>query len=257
MSPPEFNLSLTPTPPVRSIADERAHRKQRLAGACRAFAQNGFDRGLAGHVTARDPGRPDCFWVNPIGVPLSHMRASWLLLVHENGEVLEGERPLAPAAFAIHSVIHRIRPDVVAAVHMHSVYGRAFSTLGKLIDPLTQDACAFYEDHVLFDSYAGPVFEIDESERIARTLGGAKAAILKSHGLLTVGQSVEEAAWWFISMDDVCRVQLLAEAAGKPQPIDPATARRTAEVNGSPYSGRVVFETLFEKLAREQPDLLN
>lgn len=256
MTQPEFRISLHPSLPNRTPEEERTHRKQRLAGACRMFAKRGFDRGLAGHITARDPERADCFWVNPVGVPFSHMRASHLLLVHESGKLLHGDRPIAPAAFAIHSVIHRLRPDVVAAAHAHSTYGRAFSTLGKMLAPLTQDACAFYEDHALYSEYGGPVFELDESERLAGALGRNKAVILRNHGLLTVGQSVEEAAWWFISMDDICHVQLLADAAGKTHAIDHETALATRAVNGTPFIGRLVFETLWERLAYEEPDVL-
>ena len=74
--------------------------------------------------------------------------------------------------------------------------GKAFSSLGRLLDPLTQDSCAFYEDHALFDDYTGVVLDLSEGRRIAAALGARKAIILRNHGLLTVGQSVEEAAFW-------------------------------------------------------------
>ena len=76
-----------------------------------------------------------------------HIRVSDLILVNDRGEIVEGDRPLNQAAFAIHSQVHAARPDVVAAAHAHSLYGKTWSTLGRLLDPLTQDACAFYEDH--------------------------------------------------------------------------------------------------------------
>ena len=68
-------------------------------------------------------------------------------------------RPVNQAAFAIHSQVHAARPDVVAAAHSHSVYGKAWSSLGRLLDPITQDACAFYDDHALFDDYTGVVLD--------------------------------------------------------------------------------------------------
>ncbi|MGA0525299.1 class II aldolase/adducin family protein, partial [Escherichia coli] len=70
-----------------------------------------------------------------------------------------------------------------------------------------------YEDHALYDDFGGVVVELDEGQRIAQALGGNKAAILQNHGLLTVGKTVDEAAWWFITMERSCQVQLLAEAA--------------------------------------------
>jgi ribulose-5-phosphate 4-epimerase/fuculose-1-phosphate aldolase len=81
-----------------------------------------------------------------------------------------------------------------------------------LLDPITQDACAFYEDHGLFSDFTGVVYETSKGERIAKALGPHKAAILQNHGLITVGQTVAEAAWWFITMDRSCQAQLLAEA---------------------------------------------
>ncbi|MGH3935803.1 MAG: class II aldolase/adducin family protein, partial [Pseudonocardiaceae bacterium] len=114
----------------RAPEHERLHRKQRLAAALRVFARFGFDEGVAGHVTARDPILLDHFWVNPFGVHFGQIRVSDLLLVDRIGTVAEGERKINPAAFAIHSQIHQARPDVVAAAHSHSTYGRAWSVLG-------------------------------------------------------------------------------------------------------------------------------
>src|SRR5258708_10682628 len=146
-----------------------------------------------------------------------------LMLVNAKGEVVEGKHPLNGAAFAIHSNVHHARPDVIGAAHSHSLHGKAWSSLGRLLDPITQDACAFFEDHAVFDDFTGVVYDTSEGERIARTLGPRKAAILRNHGLLTVGESVDEAGWWFITMDRSCQAQLLAEAAGKPIPIYPET----------------------------------
>ena len=112
--------------------------------------------------------------------------------------------------------MHAARPDVIAAAHSHSMYGKAWSSLGRLLDPITQDACAFYEDHALFDDYTGVVLDLEEGKRIAHALGDNKAVILRNHGLLTVGHSVDEAVWWFITMERSCQAQLLAEAAGTP-----------------------------------------
>src|SRR6476646_48565 len=167
------------TPPVfTSVHDERLHRKQRLAAAFRLFSRFGFDEGVAGHITARDPEHLDHFWVNPFGMNFSHIRGSDLILVNDKGEVVEGEYAVNGAAFAIHSQIHAARPDVIAAAHSHSVYGKSWSTLGRLLDPLTQDACAFYDDHVLFDDYTGVVLDPEEGKRIAHALADKKAAIL-------------------------------------------------------------------------------
>ncbi len=246
-----------PTPPTfDSVEDERLHRKQRLAAAFRLFGKFGFEEGVAGHITARDPGHADKFWVNPFGMSFSHIRVSDLLLVDESGEVVEGDWPVNRAAFAIHSQVHAARPDVVAAAHSHSLYGRTWSTFGRELDPLTQDSCAFFGDHAVFDDFTGVVLDTEEGKRIAHALADNKAAILQSHGLLTVGRSVDEAAWWFITMERTCQCQLLAEAAGTPKVIDPVNAKITYDVVGTDLAGWFNFQPLYAKIVREQPDLL-
>src|SRR5262245_39439088 len=121
-----------PQPPVfASLVDERAHRKQRLAAAFRLFSKFGFDEGVVGHITARDPVITDTFWVNPFGMHFSLIRASDLIRVDHAGNVVEGNHPVNAAAFAIHSRIHAARPDSIGAAHAHSTHGRAFAALGR------------------------------------------------------------------------------------------------------------------------------
>jgi ribulose-5-phosphate 4-epimerase/fuculose-1-phosphate aldolase len=239
-----------------TIPEERDYRKQQLAAAFRIFARLGYDEGVAGHITARDPERSDHFWVNPFGMHFSQIKVSDLILVNDAGEVVEGNAFVNTAAFAIHSQIHAARPDVVAAAHSHSMHGKAWSTLGRLLDPLTQDACAFYEDHALFDDYTGVVLDPEEGKRIAHALGDNKAAILRNHGLLTTGHSVEEAAWWFVAMDRSCQAQLLAEAAGTPVLIDPEMARVTHGQVGTHISGKFSFSPMYAWITAQEPDLL-
>ena len=244
-------------PQFTSVEEERRHRKQRLAAAFRIFGHFGFDEGTAGHITARDPELLDHFWVNPLGMNFKHIRVKDLLLANEVGVVVEGNWPLNTAAFVIHSQIHAARPDVVSAAHSHSVHGKAWSVLRRPLDPLTQDACAFYRDHVVFEDYTGAVLDIEEGKRIAHALGDSKAAILANHGLLTVGQSVDEAAWWFVTMERSCQVQLLAEAAGNPVIIDEAVAETTFGQTGGHRTGWRQFQPLYDWIVAEHPDLFD
>ena len=245
------------TPAFDSPAEARLHLKQRLAASFRLFGRFGFDEGVAGHITARDPERPDHFWVNPFGMNFRQIRVSDLILVNHDGEVVEGDWPVNQAAFAIHSRVHRARPDVIAAAHSHSVHGKAFSSLGVLLDPLTQDSCAFYEDHGLFDDFSGVVLDIAEGDRIAGALGSNKATILRNHGLLTVGASVDAAVWWFITMERTCQAQLLAMSAGKLVPIEHETAALTYTQVGSELAGQFSFWPLYQWIVADQPDLLD
>lgn len=252
--------SLPSIPKFSTLAEERLHRKQKLAGAFRLFSRFGFDEGVAGHITARDPEFTDTFWVNPYGVHFSQVKVSNLIRVDHHGSVVEGDHPVNCAAFAIHSAIHTLRPDVNAAAHTHSPYGRAWSALGRPLDYITQDVCAFYNDHAVYDDFGGVAIEVDEGVRISKALGHNKAAILQNHGILTVGQTVDAAAWWYICLERSCQVQLMAEAAshGKPlKTISAASAQQTYDIVGSPYAGWFQFQPLYARILKEQPDFLD
>ena len=246
-----------PQPPIfQTVEEERLHRKQRLAAAFRLFGRFGFSEGIAGHITARDPEFTDHFWVNPLGKYFGHIRVSDLLLVNSEGEVVKGDAPVNRAAFAIHSQVHEARPDIVAAAHAHSLHGKAWSSLGRLLDPLTQDACIFYQDHALFNDYKGVVLDTSEGKRIGESLEDKKAVILRNHGFLTVGQTVDEAAYWYISFERSAQAQLLAEAAGKPLSIDHEIATLTRSQVGTPAAGWFSFQPLYDRILREEPDFL-
>jgi ribulose-5-phosphate 4-epimerase/fuculose-1-phosphate aldolase len=256
-NPPQYAEMV---PKRNNVGEERKHRKEQLAGAFRVFGKFGFSEGVAGHITVRDPEYPDKFWVNPFGVSFNKIKVSDLILVDHNGQIVDGKHTaLNQAAFAIHSRVHAARPDVIAAAHAHSLYGKTWSSLGRLLDPLTQDSCAFFEDHALFDDYTGVVLETSEGDRIADALKDKKAVILKNHGLLTVGRNVEETAWWFICMERCCQSQIMAEMTGsKPQPIRPETARKTRDLEvGFPAAGWFQYQPIWQDIIAAHPDLLN
>jgi ribulose-5-phosphate 4-epimerase/fuculose-1-phosphate aldolase len=241
----------------RTLEEERRWRKDRVAGALRLLAKFGMNDGAAGHITARDPEDPETFWVNPAVKDFARMRASDLLLVDAEGTVRSGSGILNRAAFAIHSRLHRARPDVVAAAHAHSTYGKIWSTTGRLLDPLTQDACAFYGTHRVFADYTGVVLDVGEGDRIAEALGTGKAIILRNHGLLTVGSSVEAAAWSFIAMEQACHVQVMAEAIGTPVAMDPAMAALTAGQVGSAGASKAQFDMYWDTLVADDSSFLS
>jgi ribulose-5-phosphate 4-epimerase/fuculose-1-phosphate aldolase len=146
---------------------------------------------------------------------------------------------------------------VVAAAHSHSRYGRAFSTLHRELRPLTQDSCIFYGDHALFDDYTGVVEDTAEGDRIAAALAQHKAAILANHGLLTVGHSVDEALFWFVTMERTCEVELVARAAGEPKEIAPDVAAATHRQIGGHLAGWFSAQPLFDWIERAEPDLFD
>jgi ribulose-5-phosphate 4-epimerase/fuculose-1-phosphate aldolase len=256
LTPKQTSLGL-PEPPA-TVEAERLARQQKLAGALRIFGRFGFGEGVAGHITVRDPEFPDHFWVNPFGLSFRHMRVSDLILVNHAGNVVYGERPVNRAAFVIHAAVHQARPDVVAAAHSHSVYGKAFSSLGIPLAPITQDSCVFYEDHRVISAQGGAVvFEVEAGRELAANFPTGKAAIHQNHGLFTVGQSVDEAVFWFVAMERSCQAQLAAMAAGTPKLIPHDLATYTREQTGYPLAGWFSFQPLWQEVCRTDPELFD
>lgn len=256
---PEQGGLLYPEEPVfDSYAEERRHLKERLVGACRAFALHGFDYGFAGHLTIRDPEQPGLYWTNPMAVHFSQVKVSNLILADHSGRVVEGGYAINRAGFVLHAAVHEAHPDIVAMCHAHTVYGTAFASQGRKLEPISQDAAAFFEDHVLIEDEAGKVsVEVPAGHKVANAFKGVKAAIHKNHGLLTASRhSIEAAAFWFIALERCCRQQLMVEASGqRAQPVTPDKARYSREHVGSEYIGWLHFQSIWTQLAETQPDM--
>ncbi|KAH8170430.1 hypothetical protein LIA77_09211 [Sarocladium implicatum] len=249
-------------PKFDNLEDERLYRKQHLAAAFRVFADRGFDEGVAGHISVRDPILTDHFWLNPLSMHFSLIKVSDLILCDEAGNVVQGDECVNAAAFAIHSEIHKARPDVTAACHAHSVHGKAFSCFGRELEMITQDALRFYKSHGVYRHFGGVAVDVAEGRRIAEALGDGKAAILQNHGLITVGRSVDEAAFWFISLDKTCQAQLLADAAAasgyEKKVINDEEAAHSAQQVGGPEKGWLAFQPYYDEiLFKTKGDFLN
>ena len=254
LTPKDVAMELPPT--FADVADERTHRKAKLAGALRIFGRLGFGEGVAGHITVRDPEFPDHFWVNPFGKSFRHIRSSDLILVNHDGDVVYGTSPVNRAAFVLHAAIHQARPEVIAAAHAHSPYGKSWSSLGRKLDPITQDACAFFEDHTVISEQGGAVvLDIAAGREIASKFPKGKAAIHQNHGLFTVGSTVDEAAFWFITMERSCQAQLMAEAAGTPLLIADKAATYTRENTAHSIAGWFNFQPLWQEICHTDPQL--
>jgi ribulose-5-phosphate 4-epimerase/fuculose-1-phosphate aldolase len=258
--PEQQGLKFPEEPIFASVAEERQHRKERLAAACRAFAKFGFNYGTAGHLTVRDPGNTSLYWTNPFAVPFSHVKVSNLILVDHEGTVVEGEYAANRAGFVLHSAIHEANPDIVASCHAHTVNGAAWAAMGRHLPPSTQDVSVFFEHHKVIEAEAGAiVVEVDAGKAVGSQFGDNKAIIHQNHGLFSAGtHSIDEAAWWFIALEHACRVQLLLESSSTPaRPVSDDAARHTREHFGTPYMGWLNFQPIYDTLVVEQADFLD
>ncbi|EON97314.1 putative class ii aldolase family protein [Phaeoacremonium minimum UCRPA7] len=235
-------------PKFDDLYKKRQWQLEHMAGAFRVFARKGFTEGAAGHISVRDPVDPDTFWINPYAKHFGMLKASDMVHVDEHGQVIGGARsPVNTAGFMIHSAIHKAHPRVNAACHTHSKFGKAWSSFGKPLEILSQDACNFYQNQAVYSRFGGVVMEKEEGERIAEAMGDARCVILQNHGLLTTGSTVDEAAYLFTLAERTCEVQMRIDATGRDKIIvDDEEAAYTAKFNANPTTLYTDFQPDYE-----------
>jgi ribulose-5-phosphate 4-epimerase/fuculose-1-phosphate aldolase len=227
---------------------ERMQRKRELALGYRIFGALRWGDTGDGHITARDPARPDCFWLLRYPVSFDQATVQDLVLVGPDGTVLEGRGPINDTAYRIHWPIHEARPDILGAAHTHTPWGTPFAAERRLMEPITQESCYFFEDHSLFDDEEVQIRTVDGGKRIASALGPNRGVILANHGLLTVGPTVGEAVAAFVIMERVAEAQMKAPHA---PPVSVPSARTAKQALSPELSLRAAFDFL---AARYVPD---
>lgn len=226
-------------PQISDLDELTAHRKRRLALAYRVFGALRWGSIGEGHISARDPRRPDHFWLGRYGVPFGAMTVDDLVLVGPDGRVVEGEGHINPAAYCIHHPVHEARPDVVSAAHTHTPYGTPYCALVAPLPPISQEACAFFEDHAVFDDEEVNIASTAGGARIAAALGRTRAVLLRNHGTLTVGASVDECVGWYVMLERALEVAVKIPDA---KPISDAAARTAYASVGTPEAGWQAFQ---------------
>ncbi|CAO2647413.1 Nn.00g083350.m01.CDS01 [Neocucurbitaria sp. VM-36] len=242
-------VSVGAVPKFDSYAAQRQWMLEHLAAAFRVFGREGYAEGIAGHISVRDPEFSDRFWINPLAVHFSMMTVSDLICLDMQGNVVGGNTsiPANAAGVSIHTACHLARPDAHAICHAHSLYGKAWATFGRELDMISQDVCYFYKAHSVYNNYGGIAFATDEGTNIAQALGKNKAAILVNHGLITVGQTVDEAAYLYTLLEKSCRIQLMVESTGLPKMIVPdEEAANTFRMASDPETLFVEFQPSYK-----------
>ena len=159
------------------------------------------------HITTKSPGISNSFLINRYGQLFSEIRASDLVEIDRDGNILSGEGPVNLSGFLIHGAIHNARHDASCVIHTHSVAGIAVSACKQGLLPLSQHAMKFY-NRIAHHPYEGIVLDEVEGNNLVRVLGNNHAAILQNHGLLAVGRTVPEAFHVMYHLEIACRVQM-------------------------------------------------
>ncbi|XP_041916595.1 alpha-adducin isoform X5 [Alosa sapidissima] len=221
-----LNMSLGMVTPVNdlrgsdSIAYEKGEKLLRckLAAFYRLADLFGWSQLIYNHLTVRLNSDQERFLIVPFGLLYSEVSASSLVKINLQGEIVDrGSTNLGvnQAGFMLHSAIYAARPDVKCIVHIHTPAGAAVSAMKCGLLPISPEALALGE--VTYHDYHGILVDEEENVLIQKNLGPtSKVLILRNHGLVSVGETVEEAFYYIHNLVTACEIQVrtLASAGG-------------------------------------------
>lgn len=168
------------------------------------------------HISVRVPGEGEFFLINRYGVLFNEMRASDLVKIDIEGNIVEpgfSPKDVNKAGFNIHSAIHAARHDITCVIHTHTSAGIAVAAQEQGLLPISQHALKFY-GCLSYHDYEGIALLPDERPRLVRDLGNNMAMILRNHGLLAAGASIEEAFSQIYFLERACQAQVQAQSGG-------------------------------------------
>ncbi len=225
-----------------------------LAAAYRLVAHFRWDDLVFTHITAKIPGT-EHFLINPYGLMFDEITASSLVKIDIAGKVLQDTPfPINPAGFVIHSAVHSARHDAQCVMHTHTLNGVAVAAQKRGVLPISQHSI-FVLSKLAYHDYEGVALRDAEKPRLVASLGQRRFLMLRNHGLLTVGHSVDEALYWFVTMERSCEAELKARAAGEPVLITDDMARHTQPQVGTHLAGWFSAQPLFDWINHVEPDL--
>ena len=225
--------------------------QQQLACALRILAPE-WQENLSGHLTwsTADGG----MWVNPWGVWWTEVRASQIIRLDADGNVVEGDWDVTPVV-AIHTELHRSRPDATLIVHNHPYYATLLSAMGEMPRMVHQNSCIFDGELAFVDEYAF-TDGVDAAQSLADHIGKASGVLLAHHGALVTAPTVEELCYKATTFERMCRFTYDILRTGR-EPVEfPASERpgMQAVLKGGPL--RAYWEGAVRQLLAREPDVL-
>lgn len=251
-----------PDPGSARYGEAEWRQRVELAACYRAFVHYGWTDLIFTHLSARVPGQPDRYLINPYGLLFHEICASNLIKVDFDGNVIDGDYPYNEAGHAIHTAMLKARPDVNVVLHSHTRAGMAVSCMPCGLLPLTQQANEV-RDLLCYHDYGIARIGSAECERLGEDLGDRWIMIMKNHGLLSVGRSVAEAFYYLYTLENACKVQVDVLASGR-EPVTPADAvvdelARDGRLGagGTPEHVELAWNAVLRLLERQDPGFRN
>ncbi|XP_072450319.1 alpha-adducin isoform X5 [Chiloscyllium punctatum] len=266
-----LNMSLGMVTPVNdlrgseSVAYEKGEKLLRckLAAFHRLADLFGWSQLIYNHITVRVSSEQEHFLIVPFGLLYSEVTASSLVKVNLQGDIIDRgctNLGINQAGFTLHSAIYATRPDVRCIVHIHTPAGAAVSAMKCGLLPISPEALALGE--IAYHDYHGILVDEGEKILIQKNLGPKnKVLILRNHGLVAVGETIEEAFYYIHNLVVACEIQVRTMAsAGGPDnlvlldPVKYKAKSRCPESSGgdenSSHPKWLIGEQEFEALMR-------
>lgn len=235
---------------------EGAQQREDLAAAFRCAARLGMHESIANHFSLALNDDGSQFLLNPWGRHFSEIRASDLLVVNSEGEILEGEGEVDRTAACIHGPLHARLPHARCIMHTHMPNATALSCVedGRL-EPIHQNAAKFYDQIAYDNDFAGLALDMSEGERLCAALGNKSILFMANHGVTVMGRTVAEAFDNLYYLERACENQVRAMSTGRPLKLMPdEVARKTAAQWQQCWEPETHFAALKRILDREAPD---
>lgn len=192
---------------TNTISAEEWQVRCDLAACYRLFVKLGWTDLIFTHLSARVPGHPDQYLMNPYGLLFNEITPHNLIKVDFEGTVIAGDYPYNNAGHEIHTAVLKARPDVQVALHSHTRSGAAVSAMGEGVMPLSQHAMEIM-DKLCYHAYTYAPDSNLECERLAADIGDKWLMVMHNHGLLGCGRSVSEAFYLLYMLEMACKIQL-------------------------------------------------
>jgi ribulose-5-phosphate 4-epimerase/fuculose-1-phosphate aldolase len=197
------------------VSPEEWQTRVDLAACYRLVDRYGMSDLIYNHITARIPGSNDHLLINLYGLLYKEITASSLVKIDLDGSIVwkpATDYGINKSGYVIHGAIHRARPEVTCVIHTHTRAGMAVAAMACGLLPMSQTAVRFV-GHLGYHDYEGPALELDERERLVRDLGPHDAMIMRNHGLLTCGATIQQAFNTMYQLELACRSQVDVMAA--------------------------------------------
>jgi ribulose-5-phosphate 4-epimerase/fuculose-1-phosphate aldolase len=237
------------------ISDAEWKVRTDLAACYRLVARYGMSDLIYNHITAKVPGSQGHFLINPFGLLYTEINASCFYTLDWDGNIVrqpDSEFSINCAGFLIHSAIHKARPDLICVMHTHTRAGMAVSAMREGLLPLTQTAMRFY-NAIGYHDYEVPTADVSERERIAADLGPHNAMIMRNHGLIACGRSVQDTWNLMYWLETACQVQVDVLGSGA-TPALPSHELATAMAQRYAPDGAINFAPMEWPALRRQLD---